>query len=84
MATREERIKALRDKAERFKEKAEKLEKIESEKSRKWNERKKYILGASILAAIKAGLVKEEDMVALVDQFNERASDRALFELPPR
>jgi hypothetical protein len=83
MATREERIKALKDKAEKLRVRAEKLEQAEAKQARTNIERRKYVIGASILAAIKEGAAKEEEIVALVDRFHGRTQDRALFGLAP-
>lgn len=82
MATRTERIEALKQKAAQARAQVQKLEALEAKSERRQNERKKYVLGAAVVAAIQKGVIEESAMLALVDQFNKRNNDRALFGLP--
>lgn len=82
--TTAERIEAMKEKANQLKAKAQKLQGKERSQTRKTFERKKYVIGASIMAAIQAGKYTEEQAAKFVDHFNTKASDRALFGLQPK
>lgn len=83
MPTRAERIAALEEKARALKERAAKLAAIDTRAERKRFERMKYVAGAALLAAQKAGKVNEDWIRDLVAAFNHRSADRALFGLDP-
>ncbi len=79
MKTRQEQVQALKDKAAKLRVQAQKLEALDSKAHRKLEERKKYVLGAAIMASIKAGHMPTIDVEFLVRTYNKRPSDRALF-----
>jgi hypothetical protein len=82
--TREEKIAALKLRGEQIKAKVEKLEAAEEDRDRKQNERRKYVIGAAFLAAIQADTLKMEKVLSIIDRYNARPSDRALFGLPAK
>lgn len=83
MPTRAERIAALEEKARVLRDRAAKLAAIDTKAERKKFERKKYVAGAALMAALQAGKVEEAWVRDLVAAFNNRATDRALFGLDP-
>ena len=58
--------------------------KAQAQAERKVLDRKKMLIGVSILEAIKQGKWTEADLLAVVDAGLTRESERAVFGLPPR
>lgn len=83
MPTRAERIAALEEKARVLRDRAAKLAAIDTRTERKKFERKKYVAGAALMAALQAGKLEEAFVRDLVAAFNNRGTDRALFGLDP-
>ena len=58
--------------------------KAQAQAERKMLDRKKMLIGVSILEAIKRGTWTEADLLAVVDAGLTRDTERAVFGLPPR
>ncbi len=69
---RQQRMTEIREKA--------RLQKIERAK----DTRRKIILGAWVISAIKSGEIDKERLMSKLDRYLEREDDRRLFNLPPR
>ena len=87
MPTLADRIEALQKKLTQEREKKARLEarrKSEaSKKARAADTKKKILVGSVILARVESGAMPRERLAALLDAALTRASDRALFDLPP-
>jgi len=81
MANANERIHALIKKAAQLEAREQLMSNRVKDTERKLAERRKYVLGAAVVAAIKAGVFQLESAKDLVDRFNQRKGDRALFGL---
>ena len=81
MATRQERIIEIRERADQMKARAQLLEALEQKAERKLRERKKYVAGAAVLAAVESGALALATLTELVGRHNQRKGDRALFGL---
>ena len=58
--------------------------KAQAQAERKVLDRKKMLIGVSILESIKRGEWTESDLLAVVDRGLTRENERAVFGLPPR
>ena len=81
MATRQERILEMKGRAARMKARAQLLEAQDQKSERKLRERRKYVAGAAVMAAIAAGEMEPTALTVVVDRHNRRKGDRALFGL---
>ena len=84
MLNRHKRIAAIKEKAAQLKAKALQLEAMEARGERKLRERKKFIVGAALLAAAEKGDFSWGSVLEMVNRHNLRTADRALFGLPPK
>lgn len=75
----EERLKKLRAKSAR--EKA-RTRTVQSRTARREETRRRFLVGAVVLARVQQGLLEESILRGWMDGALERTEDRALFELP--
>ena len=89
MATKiEQRVKAAEERLKRLKAKHARARARErtaqSRTARRDETRRKFLVGAVVLARVEKGLLQESELRGWMDEALEQAEDRALFGLPAR
>ena len=83
-----ERIAALEAKLKQLKvvqqRKDARARSVEARRSRREEMRRKFLVGAVVLAKVEEGFIEEKTLQVWLDPALEKAEDRALFGLPPR
>jgi hypothetical protein len=83
-----ERILALEQKLKQLKalpqRREAKARNVALHRSRREEMRRKFLVGAVVLAKVENGLIEEKTLKAWLDPALEKAEDRALFNLSPR
>ena len=86
MATIDERIAILEARLKQERAKKQQIEArkrtAEAKQKRQDDTRRKVLIGAVVLAKVERGEIREESLLAMLDQFLTRPDDRALFGLP--
>jgi hypothetical protein len=81
LARKEEDAASLRKRMAQFAAREQLAENRRETAKRKAAERKKYVAGGAVLAAVQAGHIPEAALKAWVDAWSQRPKDRALFGL---
>jgi hypothetical protein len=83
-----ERIAALELKLKQLKAQQQRKEArartVETRRSRREEMRRKFLVGAIVLAKVEDGSLEEKTLKIWLDPAIARAEDRVLFDLPPR
>ena len=79
MATRLEK---LLKKEQQLKAQIQQAQAIERTKQKKQDTRRKFLVGAAILAQVESGEFEQENLLTILDAFLTRPSERELFGLP--
>jgi len=82
--TREERIRDLRDRADQLQARARLLTQQADKKNRAMATRRRILLGVCLEELARRGDISDGQLVAWLDGFLTRDSDRVLFGLPSR
>jgi polynucleotide 5'-kinase involved in rRNA processing len=83
-----ERIQALEEKLKQLKvvqqRKEARARSVEGRRTRREELRRKFLVGAVVLAKVDDGSLEEKTLKIWLDPAIARAEDRVLFDLPPR
>ena len=79
MATRLEK---LLKKEQQLKAQIQQAQAIERTKQKRQDTRRKFLVGAAILAQVESGEFEQENLLTILDAFLTRPSERELFGLP--